>query len=44
MKLPSQLVLDCAYMHERTEQICHLTKSHLPLFQKHTVSRNIPRT
>ena len=26
MKLPSQLALDCAYMHDRTEQICHLSK------------------
>lgn len=26
MKLPSPLVLDCAYMHERTKRICHLSR------------------
>lgn len=30
MKLPSELALDCAYMHERTEWICHLSKGPCP--------------
>lgn len=35
MKLPSELALDCAYMHERTEWICHLSKSPCPSLPEH---------